>query len=41
MSYKIIEELDQGTLVESGNHSELMALQGRYYALYRQQGDNK
>jgi subfamily B ATP-binding cassette protein HlyB/CyaB len=29
--------LHQGALVESGTHAELMALRGRYYALYRQQ----
>jgi ATP-binding cassette subfamily B protein len=29
--------LHQGALVESGTHDELMALRGRYYALYRQQ----
>ncbi len=29
--------LHQGALVESGTHEELMALRGRYYALYRQQ----
>jgi subfamily B ATP-binding cassette protein HlyB/CyaB len=29
--------LHQGALVESGTHNELMALRGRYYALYRQQ----
>jgi ATP-binding cassette subfamily B protein len=29
--------LHQGALVESGTHAELMAMRGRYYALYRQQ----
>ncbi|MFN9529980.1 MAG: peptidase domain-containing ABC transporter, partial [Cyanobacteriota bacterium] len=29
--------LHQGALVEAGTHAELMALRGRYYALYRQQ----
>ena len=29
--------LHQGALVESGTHDELMALRGRYFALYRQQ----
>ncbi len=29
--------MDQGSIVEQGTHSELMALQGRYYALYQQQ----
>ena len=29
--------MDQGAIVEIGSHSELMAMRGRYYALYRQQ----
>jgi ATP-binding cassette subfamily B protein len=29
--------LHQGAIVETGSHDELMALRGRYYALYRQQ----
>jgi ATP-binding cassette, subfamily B, bacterial HlyB/CyaB len=29
--------MDQGAIVEVGSHSELMAMRGRYYALYRQQ----
>jgi HlyB family type I secretion system ABC transporter len=29
--------MDQGSAVEQGTHQELMALQGRYYALYQQQ----
>ena len=29
--------LHQGAIVETGTHDELMALRGRYYALYRQQ----
>lgn len=29
--------MDQGSAVELGTHAELMALQGRYYALYQQQ----
>ncbi|MGJ3249833.1 MAG: peptidase domain-containing ABC transporter [Elainellaceae cyanobacterium] len=29
--------MDQGSIVEQGMHDELMALQGRYYALYQQQ----
>ena len=29
--------LHQGALVEEGTHSSLMGLNGRYYALYRQQ----
>jgi ATP-binding cassette, subfamily B, bacterial HlyB/CyaB len=28
--------MDQGSIVESGNHAELMALRGRYYCLYQQ-----
>jgi ATP-binding cassette subfamily B protein len=30
--------LEQGRLVESGRHEELMDLRGRYYSLYQQQG---
>ncbi|KGG27073.1 MULTISPECIES: peptidase domain-containing ABC transporter [unclassified Prochlorococcus] len=29
--------LHQGAIVESGSHEELMAIRGRYYALYQQQ----
>jgi ATP-binding cassette subfamily B protein len=29
--------MHQGAIAEVGSHAELMALQGRYYALYRQQ----
>jgi ATP-binding cassette subfamily B protein len=29
--------MDQGAIAEQGSHEELMALRGRYYALYRQQ----
>ena len=29
--------MHQGAIVETGSHDELMALKGRYYALYRQQ----
>jgi ATP-binding cassette, subfamily B, bacterial HlyB/CyaB len=29
--------MDQGLLVEQGNHEELMALQGRYATLFHQQ----
>ena len=29
--------MHNGTIVEQGTHDELMALRGRYYALYRQQ----
>lgn len=29
--------MDQGSVVEQGNHKELMALKGRYYCLYQQQ----
>jgi len=29
--------LHQGAVVETGTHEELMALRGRYYALYCQQ----
>jgi len=29
--------LHQGAIVELGTHEELMALKGRYFALYRQQ----
>ena len=30
----------QGSIVETGTHDELMALRGRYYALFRQQDNN-
>ncbi|MFO7628508.1 MAG: peptidase domain-containing ABC transporter [Prochlorococcaceae cyanobacterium] len=33
----IIVMMHQGAIVEIGKHDELMALKGRYYALYRQQ----
>ncbi|MEB3349780.1 MAG: peptidase domain-containing ABC transporter [Cyanobacteriota bacterium] len=33
----MIVMLHQGAVVETGTHNELMALKGRYYALYRQQ----
>jgi len=33
----LIVMMDQGAIVETGTHDELMALRGRYYALYRQQ----
>jgi len=33
----LIVMMDQGAIVETGTHEELMALRGRYYALYRQQ----
>jgi ATP-binding cassette, subfamily B, bacterial HlyB/CyaB len=33
----LIVMLHQGAIVETGTHEELMALRGRYYALYRQQ----
>ena len=29
--------MHQGTIVEQGNHEELMSLRGRYYAMFRQQ----
>ena len=32
--------MHQGAVVEQGTHDELMALRGRYYALYRQQEGN-
>jgi len=32
--------MDQGAVVETGTHDELIALKGRYYALYRQQEAN-
>ena len=32
--------MHQGSIVESGTHDELMALRGRYYALFRQQDNN-
>jgi subfamily B ATP-binding cassette protein HlyB/CyaB len=33
----MIVMMHQGAIVEQGSHGELMALKGRYYALYRQQ----
>ncbi|MFM7313756.1 MAG: peptidase domain-containing ABC transporter [Cyanobium sp.] len=33
----LIVMMHQGAVVETGTHDELMALRGRYYALYRQQ----
>jgi subfamily B ATP-binding cassette protein HlyB/CyaB len=33
----IILMMDSGAVVEQGDHEELMALQGRYFALYQQQ----
>jgi ATP-binding cassette subfamily B protein len=32
--------MNQGIVAESGTHDELMALRGRYYALFRQQGSD-
>lgn len=32
--------MHQGSIVEAGTHDELMALRGRYYALFRQQDNN-
>jgi ABC-type bacteriocin/lantibiotic exporters, contain an N-terminal double-glycine peptidase domain len=32
--------MHQGAVVETGSHQELMDLQGRYFALYRQQEAN-
>jgi subfamily B ATP-binding cassette protein HlyB/CyaB len=36
----VIVMMHQGAIVETGRHEELMALKGRYYALYRQQEAN-
>ncbi len=36
-SADIILMMDKGSIVEKGTHSELMALQGRYFCLYQQQ----
>jgi ATP-binding cassette subfamily B protein len=30
--------MDNGSIVEQGTHAELMALKGRYFYLYQQQG---
>ena len=35
----MIVMLDKGAIVEVGTHDDLMNHRGRYYALYRQQGD--
>ncbi|MBE9175630.1 peptidase domain-containing ABC transporter [Synechocystis salina LEGE 06155] len=37
-SADVIVMMDQGSVVEQGSHDELMALKGRYYYLYQQQG---
>ena len=37
----VIMFLDNGKIVESGNHQELLALHGRYYTLYQLQYDEK
>jgi ATP-binding cassette subfamily B protein len=37
-SADVIVMMDQGSVVEQGTHDELMALKGRYYYLYQQQG---
>ena len=36
----LIVMMHQGAIVETGRHDDLMALKGRYYALYRQQEAN-
>ena len=33
----VIIVMDKGTVVEKGNHKELLALKGRYYNLYQTQ----
>lgn len=33
----VILMMDQGVIVEQGNHAELMEMKGRYYCLFRQQ----
>ena len=38
-SADVIVMMDGGTVVEQGTHEELMALKGRYYYLYQQQGE--
>jgi len=37
----LIVLIDSGALVEQGPHEELMALKGRYYSLYQQQGASR
>ncbi|MEY2983841.1 MAG: hypothetical protein RLZZ568_458 [Cyanobacteriota bacterium] len=37
-SADVIVMMDQGSVVEQGTHETLMALKGRYYYLYQQQG---
>ena len=36
----VIIMMHQGMIDEVGTHEELIDKKGRYYALYRQQGDN-
>jgi ATP-binding cassette, subfamily B, bacterial HlyB/CyaB len=33
----LVVMMHQGAIVETGSHDELMAMRGRYFALYRQQ----
>ena len=37
----VILFLEQGRLLERGSHAELMAMRGRYYSLYQQQGQEE
>ncbi len=33
--------MDRGAIAEQGTHEELMAMKGRYYCLYQQQGQEE
>ncbi len=37
----VIIIMDRGAIAEQGTHEELMAMKGRYYCLYQQQGQEE